>query len=62
MLHLIKKVTPGSNKLYIIDARPKLNAVANMARGGGYEDDSYQNCELVFMDIANIHVVRERSV
>jgi hypothetical protein len=23
-------VTPGSNKLYIIDARPKLNAVANM--------------------------------
>jgi myotubularin-related protein 1/2 len=30
MLHLIKKVTPGSNKLYIIDARPKLNAVANM--------------------------------
>ncbi|XP_062520842.1 myotubularin-related protein 2-like isoform X2 [Corticium candelabrum] len=59
MLQRIKEVTPGSNKLYIIDARPKLNAVANMARGGGYEDDSYQGCELVFMDIANIHVVRE---
>ena len=32
MLQRIKEVTPGSNKLYIIDARPKLNAVANMVK------------------------------
>lgn len=30
LFQVIKRVTPGSNKLYIIDARPKLNAVANM--------------------------------
>ena len=30
------------------------------AKGGGYEsEDSYSNCELVFADIHNIHVMRE---
>lgn len=46
-----------------MDARPKINAVANQAKGGGYEDiEHYQNTELVFLDIANIHVMRERFV
>ena len=26
------------HKLFIMDARPKINAVANQAKGGGYED------------------------
>ena len=31
------------------------------AKGGGYESDEfYQNTELIFLDIANIHVMRER--
>lgn len=31
------------------------------ARGGGFEsEDSYQNAELIFLDIHNIHVMRER--
>ena len=31
------------------------------AKGGGYEsEDAYQNAELVFLDIHNIHVMRER--
>lgn len=31
------------------------------AKGGGYESDEfYQNTELLFLDIANIHVMRER--
>ncbi|ETE65674.1 Myotubularin-related protein 2, partial [Ophiophagus hannah] len=31
-----------------------------MAKGGGYEsEDAYQNAELVFLDIHNIHVMRE---
>ena len=31
------------------------------AKGGGYEDsDSYPSTELVFLDIQNIHVMRER--
>jgi len=35
------------------------NAVANKAKGGGYEsEDVYQNMELIFLDIHNIHVMR----
>jgi len=31
------------------------------AMGGGYEtDDAYSNIELHFLDIGNIHVMRER--
>ncbi|XP_069495283.1 phosphatidylinositol-3,5-bisphosphate 3-phosphatase MTMR2 isoform X2 [Ambystoma mexicanum] len=49
-----------SHKLFIFDARPNVNAVANKARGGGYEsEDAYQNAELVFLDIQNINVMRE---
>ena len=49
-----------SHKIYIFDARPKVNAVANMAKGGGYEnEESYQNAEFAFLDIHNIHVMRE---
>lgn len=36
------------------------NAIANKAKGGGYEsEDAYKNAELVFLDIQNIHVMRE---
>uniref|UniRef100_A0A8C5E9X6 Myotubularin n=1 Tax=Gouania willdenowi TaxID=441366 RepID=A0A8C5E9X6_GOUWI len=48
-----------TTKLTIFDARPNVNAVANKATGGGYEGDEYQNAELVFLDIQNIHVMRE---
>lgn len=45
--------------LYIIDARPKVNAIANAARGGGFEDTTnYESTDIVFMDIHNIHVMR----
>ncbi|CAF4628725.1 unnamed protein product [Rotaria sp. Silwood1] len=49
-------VNQGS-KLFILDARPKVNALANKANGGGYED--YSDCELEFQNIQNIHVMRE---
>lgn len=49
-----------SHRIFIYDARPKVNALANMAKGGGYEsEDAYANAELIFLDIANIHVMRE---
>ncbi|KAH0625184.1 hypothetical protein JD844_033394 [Phrynosoma platyrhinos] len=49
-----------SHKIFIFDARPSVNAVANKAKGGGYEsEDAYQNSDLVFLDIHNIHVMRE---
>lgn len=36
------------------------NAIANKAKGGGYEsEDTYQNAEVIFLDIHNIHVMRE---
>lgn len=31
----------------------------SQATGGGYEGDEYQNAELIFLDIQNIHVMRE---
>jgi myotubularin-related protein 1/2 len=44
----------------IYDARPKANAVANQAKGGGYENiDNYKQVSMVFLDIHNIHVMRE---
>ena len=59
-LQTIIDANAQSHKLYIMDARPSVNAVANKAKGGGYEmDDYYENAELVFLDIHNIHVMRE---
>ena len=49
-----------SHRIYIMDARPKVNAMANIVSGGGYESENfYENVELVFLDIHNIHVMRE---
>jgi myotubularin-related protein 1/2 len=60
MVQNIMDANAQSHRIYIYDARPKVNAVANMAKGGGYEsEDSYQNAELIFLDIHNIHVMRE---
>ena len=43
-----------------MDARPKVNAMANIVSGGGYESENfYENVELIFLDIHNIHVMRE---
>lgn len=59
-IQLIMDANAQSHKLFIMDARPMPNAIANKARGGGYEsEDAYQNAELVFLDIHNIHVMRE---
>jgi hypothetical protein len=44
----------------ILDARPKANAVANQARGGGSEVmRGYPRAEIYFADIENIHVMRK---
>ncbi|XP_046985481.1 myotubularin-related protein 2 isoform X1 [Schistocerca americana] len=59
-IQLIMDANAQSHKLFIMDARPSANAIANKAKGGGYEsEDAYQNAELVFLDIHNIHVMRE---
>jgi protein-arginine kinase activator protein McsA len=49
-----------SSPFVIFDARPKLNATANQAAGKGYEMSfAYKNCNLIFMNIDNIHVMRK---
>ncbi|XP_060526601.1 myotubularin-related protein 2 [Cylas formicarius] len=59
-IQLIMDANAQSHKMFIMDARPSSNAIANKAKGGGYEsEDAYQNAELVFLDIHNIHVMRE---
>lgn len=59
-IQLIMDANAQAHKLFIMDARPSANAIANKAKGGGYEsEDAYQNAELVFLDIHNIHVMRE---
>lgn len=59
-VQLIMDANAQSHKIYIMDARPSANAVANKARGGGYEnEDFYQNAEVIYLDIPNIHAVRE---
>ncbi|XP_071462442.1 myotubularin isoform X3 [Marmota flaviventris] len=59
-LDVIRETNRQISKLTIYDARPSVNAVANKATGGGYEsDDAYHNIELSFLDIHNIHVMRE---
>ncbi|XP_066505012.1 myotubularin-related protein 7a [Hoplias malabaricus] len=59
MLEAIMKSNPGSRFLYVVDTRPKLNAMANRATGKGYEsEDNYTNIKFQFIGIENIHVMR----
>lgn len=58
-LQAIADSNPFSERLQIIDCRPRLNAELNAAKGKGYEHSSqYANIKLTFADIANIHVMR----
>ncbi|KAM4750737.1 myotubularin-related protein 7b isoform 3-T3 [Anableps anableps] len=59
MLQAVMKSNPGSDFIYVVDTRPKLNAMANRAAGKGYEnEDHYSNIRLLFIGIENIHVMR----
>ncbi|EGR33585.1 myotubularin-related protein 2, putative [Ichthyophthirius multifiliis] len=59
--HMLKMIRNNSlNNLKIYDARPFLNAVGQQLTGKGYEIiDFYQNCELEFLNIHNIHKIRD---
>jgi hypothetical protein len=47
----------------VFDARPFINSVANVALGGGFERANvYPDCNVQFLDIENIHAVRESWV
>ncbi|XP_072232774.1 phosphatidylinositol-3,5-bisphosphate 3-phosphatase MTMR2-like isoform X1 [Leuresthes tenuis] len=60
LLQIIMDANAQSHKLTIFDARQISVAVTNKAKDGGYESESfYPNVELIFLDIPNIHVIRE---
>ncbi|KAM9389060.1 phosphatidylinositol-3,5-bisphosphate 3-phosphatase MTMR6 isoform 3-T3 [Phaethornis superciliosus] len=59
MLQAISKANPSNRYMYVMDTRPKLNAIANRAAGKGYEnEDNYSNIRFQFVGIENIHVMR----
>lgn len=59
-LQTIMDANAQSHKLTIFDARQNSVADTNKAKGGGYECESaYPNAELIFLEIPNIHVMRE---
>ncbi|KAG2456740.1 MTMR6 protein, partial [Polypterus senegalus] len=59
MLQAISRANPNSRFMYVMDTRPKLNALANRAAGKGYEnEDNYLNIRFQFVGIENIHVMR----
>lgn len=66
------RISPSATTttLHIFDARPRKNAIANVATGGGYEDTQMYNntgnkhfitysLVIEFMNIENIHVMRD---
>ncbi|XP_019754641.2 myotubularin-related protein 3 isoform X3 [Dendroctonus ponderosae] len=59
-LQITGEVIQQEKKLLIMDARSYTTAVANRARGGGCEcPEYYPNCEIQFMNLANIHSIRK---
>jgi len=46
------------SKLHVLDCRPKVSAIANVAKGGGYETETTYSCTLEFCGIDNIFGVK----
>jgi rhodanese-related sulfurtransferase len=60
MLFEIGSTNPNQKKVLVVDARSKMAAYGNKAKGGGFEiDQYYSNCKLVYGCIENIHSVRD---
>ncbi len=60
IMELLTKIA-GIKKLINYDVRPKINALANVLKGAGYENiNNYPNIsmEIKYCDMSNIHSVR----
>jgi len=56
-INCVLNSNPGSEYLYIVDTRPKINAMYNRAAGKGYEAEAfYPNTKFVFKGIENMSV------
>ena len=61
-INLMKAIKDLSKNLYIYDCRPKLNAMVNRLNGGGFENmEHYDNVDLFFCEIDNIHKARNAA-
>ncbi|SPP74768.1 myotubularin-related protein 6 isoform X2 [Drosophila guanche] len=59
MLEAIRKTNTNTDYMYVVDTRPRINAMANRAAGKGYENEAfYENIKFHFLGIENIHVQR----
>lgn len=59
LITCIQKANPNTSQLYVVDTRPRINAMANRAAGKGYESEAnYENTTFHFAGIDNIHVMR----
>uniref|UniRef100_A0A6B2L0V2 Myotubularin phosphatase domain-containing protein n=1 Tax=Arcella intermedia TaxID=1963864 RepID=A0A6B2L0V2_9EUKA len=60
LIEAIRQSNPLSPTLYLVDARPKVSAIGNVIgpTQGGYEHD-YKNTEMRFLNIDNIHAMRD---
>ncbi|XP_071846266.1 phosphatidylinositol-3,5-bisphosphate 3-phosphatase MTMR8-like [Apostichopus japonicus] len=59
MLQDILLANKDSSFMYVVDTRPRINAMVNRASGKGYEnEDFYTNIKFKFIGIENIHVMR----
>lgn len=59
MLEAIRKTNQTTDYMYVVDTRPRINAIANRAAGKGYENEAfYENIKFHFLGIENIHVQR----
>ncbi|XP_077598764.1 phosphatidylinositol-3,5-bisphosphate 3-phosphatase MTMR2-like [Stigmatopora nigra] len=60
LLQMIMDANAQAHKLCVFDARNYSVARSNKEKDGGYENESfYANVELTFLEIPNIHVMRE---
>ncbi|XP_071515135.1 phosphatidylinositol-3,5-bisphosphate 3-phosphatase MTMR6 isoform X2 [Panulirus ornatus] len=59
LLDCILRSNANSSHMFVVDTRPKINAMANRATGKGYENEAYyENIKFHFSGIENIHVMR----
>ncbi|XP_065576033.1 myotubularin-related protein 8-like isoform X3 [Artemia franciscana] len=55
----ILQANPRTRFMYVVDTRPRINAMANRAAGKGYENEAhYSDIKFMFFGIENIHVMR----
>jgi hypothetical protein len=60
LVEMIRQVPPEADRLFIFDARPRVNAMVNKAMGKGVESASaYVGTKLIYLSIQNIQLVRD---